>query len=90
VNIQDNGSSGNSISGQVTDVYEDESFSSLRGLTLHLYYRSDHSKTWHYYKATKVGRYGYFSFSEAKGYGFHFKVVLRAQGPYLSCTSRTL
>ena len=89
VSIQ-HGSSGSPISGQITDVYEDESFSSLRGLTLHLYYRSDHSKSWHYYKATKVGRGGYFSFSEAKRYGFHFKVVLPAQGPYLSCTSRTL
>jgi hypothetical protein len=83
-------SSGSSISGQVTDLYKQVSFSSLRGLKLRLYYRSGGSKTWHAYKTAKVGAGGYFHFSVAKSYGFRFKVVLPGHSPYLSCTSRTL
>jgi hypothetical protein len=84
-------SSGSSIGGQVTDWRNGQpSFSSLRGLKLRLYYRSKGSKTWHFYKSTKVGDGGFFGFSVARGYGYLFKVVLPGQGVFLSCTSRTL
>jgi hypothetical protein len=84
-------SSGSSIIGQVTDWYSGQvSFSSLRGLTLRLYYRPTNSATWHYYKTTTVGSNGWVYFSEAKGHGYYFKVVFPAQGPFQSCTSRTL
>ena len=83
-------SSWSSVSGQVTDWYNGQvSFSSLRGLTLHLYYRPKGSTTWHYYKTGTVGSNGFFHFSEAKSHGYYFKVVLPAQGPFLSCTSPT-
>jgi hypothetical protein len=83
-------SSGSSISGQVTDWRNGQaSFSNLRGLKIRLYYRADGSKAWHAYKTTKVRNGGFFGFSVARSYGYHFKVVLPAQGPYLSCTSRT-
>jgi hypothetical protein len=85
------GSSGSSIIGQVTDWYSGQvSFSSLRGLTLRLYYRPANSTTWHYYKTTTVGSNGSFYFSEAKGHGYYFKVVLPAQGPFQSCSSPIL
>jgi hypothetical protein len=84
-------SSGSSIIGQVTDWYSGQvSFSSLRGLTLRLYYRPANSATWHYYKTTTVGPNGRVYFSEAKSHGYQFKVVLPAQGPFQSCTSPTL
>ena len=84
-------SSGSWINGQVTDWSNGQpTFSSLRGLTLRLYYRPKSSTTWHAYKTTTVGTNGYFQFSEAKSYGYYFKVVLPAQGPFLSCTSGTL
>jgi hypothetical protein len=84
-------SSGSSITGQVTDWYSGQvSFSSLRGLTLRLYYRPSNSATWHYYRTTTVGSNGWVHFSEAKSHGYYFKVVLPAQGAFQSCTSRTL
>ncbi len=84
-------SAGSSIHGQVTDYYNGQaSFSSLRGLKLRLYYRPKSSMTWHFYKTGTVGSNGFFQFSAAKSYGYYFKVVLPAQGPFLSCTSRTL
>lgn len=84
-------SSWSSVNGQVTDWYNGQpTFSTLRGLTLRLYYRRKGSTTWHYYKTGKVGSGGIFNFSEAKSYGYYFKVRLPAQGPFLSCTSRTL
>ena len=83
--------SGSSVSGQVTDWRKGQvSFSSLRGLKLRLYYRHKGSTAWHYYKAAKVGSHGLFHFSEAKSQGYYFKVRLPAQGPFLSCGSRTL
>ena len=79
------------VSGQVTDWRKGQvSFSSLRGLKLRLYYRHKGSTAWHYYKAAKVGSHGLFHFSEAKSQGYYFKVRLPAQGPFLSCGSRTL
>jgi hypothetical protein len=64
------GSSGSTITGQVTDWYSGQvSFSSLRGLTLKLYYRPRNSTTWHYYKTTTVGSSGWVRFSEAAGSG---------------------
>jgi hypothetical protein len=79
------------INGQVTDWRNGQpSFSSLRGLKLCLYYRANGSKTWHAYKTTKAHAHGFFSFSAAKNNGYSFKVVLPVQGPFLSCTSRTL
>ena len=84
-------SSGSSIHGQVTDWYNGQvSFSSLRGLKLRLYYRPENSMTWHAYKTATVGSNGFFYFFAAKSYGYVFKVVLPAQGPFLSCASRTL
>jgi hypothetical protein len=84
-------SSGSYIIGQVTDWHSGQvSFSSLRGLTLRLYYRPAHSTTWHYYKSTTVGSNGWVYFSEAKSHGYYFKVVFPAQGPFQSCTSPTL
>lgn len=84
-------SSGSQIIGQVTDWYSGQvSFSSLRGLTLRLYYRPANSTTWHYYKTTTVGPNGWVYFSEARSRGYYFKVVFPAQGPFQSCTSRTL
>jgi len=84
-------SSGSSIVGQVTDWHIGHpTFSSLRGLKLRLLYRADDTKTWHAYKTAKVQASGWFNFSVAKSYGYHFKVVLPTQGPFLSCTSRIL
>ncbi|MCW2623891.1 hypothetical protein [Mycobacterium sp.] len=84
-------SSGSAIYGQVTDWYNGQvSFSTLRGLKLRLYYQRQGSKTWHYYVTVTSGRDGFFRFGVAKSYGYHFKVVLPAQGPYQSRTSRTL
>lgn len=89
VNIQ-RGSSGSSITGQVSDLFRGVSFSSLRGLRLRLYYRPTGSKTWHAYRRATVGRAGFFGFFVAKSYGFRFKVVLPTQTPFNSCTSRIL
>lgn len=84
-------SSWSSINGQVTDWYNGQpTFSTLRGLKLLLYYEHKGSTTWHYYKTEKVGTNGFFSFSEAKSYGYYFKVHLPAQGPFLPSTSHTL
>jgi hypothetical protein len=83
--------SSSAINGQVTDWRNGQaSFSSLRGLKLHLYYRSKNSTTWHAYKTATVGSNGEFHFFEAKSHGYDFKVVLPAQGAFLSCTSRIL
>jgi hypothetical protein len=83
--------SGSQIIGQVTDWYTGQvSFSSLRGRTVSLYYRPTNSATWHYYKSMTVGSNGWVYFSEAKSHGYYFKVVFPAQGPFQSCTSRTL
>jgi hypothetical protein len=84
-------SSGSTINGQAIDWYNGQvSFSTLRGLKLRLYYQRQGSKTWHYYVTVTIGRNGLFHFSVAKSHGYHFKVVLPAQGPYQSSTSRTL
>jgi hypothetical protein len=83
-------SAGSSISGQVTDLYNHISFSTLKGRKLRLYYRADGSKTWHLSQHTKVGNDGYFTFTTAESYGYRFKVVFPDQGTYLSSTSRTL
>jgi hypothetical protein len=84
-------SSGSSVYGQVTDWRNGQpTFSTLRGLKLRLYYRADGSRTWHAYKTAKVQASGFFQFFVAKSYGYRFKVVLPAQGPFLSCTSRIL
>jgi hypothetical protein len=85
------GSSGSSITGQVTDWTGGQiSFSSLNGLKINLYYRSKSSTTWHAYRTTTTGRNGAFHFSVTKNHGYNFKVVLPAQGPYQTSTSRTL
>ena len=47
---------GTYIFGQVTDLCDGQSFSSLRGLKVRLYYRADGTKTWHFYKTAKVVR----------------------------------
>lgn len=87
-------SSGTYIFGQVSDLRDGQSFSSLRGLKVRLYYRADGTKTWHAYKTGKVrtqgGITGLILFIVTKNHGYHFKIVLPAQGPFLSCTSRVL
>jgi hypothetical protein len=84
-------SSGSFINGQVTDWYNGQpSFSSLRGLKLHLYYRAKGSKTWHSYRTATIGKNGAFQFSVSKNRGYYFKVVFPTQGAYQSSTSRTL
>ncbi|MCO6005419.1 hypothetical protein NE236_10540 [Actinoallomurus purpureus] len=84
-------SSGSTISGRVTDWYSGQpSFSSLRGLKVHLYYRARGSKTWHAYRTVTVGKSGFFQFSVAKSHGYYFKVVFPTQGAYQTSTSRTL
>jgi hypothetical protein len=71
-----------------------QSFSSLRGLKVRLYYRADGTKTWHFYKTAKVRTRatitGLIQFIVSKNAGYHFKIVLPAQGPFLPCTSRIL
>jgi hypothetical protein len=84
-------SSGSSINGQVTDWYSGQvSFSTLRGLKVHLYYRAHGSTTWHSYRTATLGQNGFFGFSVPKSYGYYFKVVFPTQGAYQSCTSKTL
>jgi hypothetical protein len=85
------GSSKSSITGKITDWYSGQvSYSSLRGLKLHLYYRAKGSKTWHSYRTATVGKAGLFLFSAAKSHGYYFKVVFSAQGAYQASTSSTL
>jgi hypothetical protein len=85
------GSSKSSITGKITDWYSGQvSYSSLRGLKLHLYYRAKGSKTWHSYRTATVGKAGLFQFSAAKSHGYYFKVVFAAQGAYQTSTSSTL
>jgi hypothetical protein len=81
---------GDWLEGQVTDMYRNTTFASMRGLKVRLYYRARGSKTWHYYKGAVTDLYGYFSFHGAKGYGYLFRVKFPAQRALDSCTSRTL
>jgi hypothetical protein len=80
------------VNGQVTDWSKSQpsSFSTLKGLKVHLYYRAHGSTTWHSYLTATLATNGRFAFTAAKGKSYYFKVVFPTQGAYQTSTSKTL
>ncbi|GAB2802609.1 hypothetical protein GCM10027176_04000 [Actinoallomurus bryophytorum] len=80
------------VNGQVTDWSKSQpnTFSTLKGLKVHLYYRAHGSKTWHSYKTGTLATSGRFALTATKGKSYSFKVVFPTQGAYQTSTSKTL